>query len=163
MPNKNIPAGVNPDHILYPEPINYEYGGRIFEITAMTDSKLIRAADALDAVVKAVGTLASSMEGASLAESGVLALVPQIFKTALPEASKLIATSTGLQAETVERIPLAHKIGFLHAILEAEDIALLVKKGRAVMELFLIQTPPTELLTEEPDETEAEETIALAP
>jgi len=158
MPNKNIPAGVNPDHILYPEPISYEYGGRVFEITAMTDSKLIRAADALDAVVKAVGTLASSM-----AESGVLALVPQIFKTALPEASKLIATSTGLQAETVARIPLAHKIGFLHAILEAEDIALLVKKGRAVMELFLIQTPPTEALTEEPDETEAEETIAPAP
>ena len=128
------------DEILFPTPIEYKLYNTILSIAPMNDGKLIKVGDALQRVVSVVQGateyVAAISKDPNSSSVSIISVLPEVFKVALPEVTQIISASTDLSIEQVQKIPLAHKIGIFKAIVEAEDIPLILKNATSLMSLF---------------------------
>jgi hypothetical protein len=142
-------AGLTPEHVLEPTPVSFqafdrdEKAVRTFEVYPMNDSALMVLSESLLAVVGLFDGAAADLppfedEGFGAAVAARLApQLPRVLAVLLPNATRLIAASLGVPAEWVARnLSLADKLRALQAILEAENIPVLLGNFGALVGTF---------------------------
>jgi hypothetical protein len=147
------------EEILSPPARPFEYAGQTYRILPMPDSSLMIIADALGGVASVVDGIAGAIAGGGLKASDLVPFIPDILRALLPNASRLIAASLGIEIEAAAAIPLAKKLEALRLIIEAEDVPLILKNWGALVGTFL--QPETGAVSPVPAEglTEASSTI----
>lgn len=105
-------------------------GGRTVTLYPMDDARLLRLSDDLELVA---GILAETED---LETASLTTLAPRLVKLALPSVTRLIAAALGVPEAVAAKIRVADRLPIVQAVLDAEDMALLLKNGRGLLDTF---------------------------
>jgi hypothetical protein len=147
LPNALI--GKTPESILEPQPIMITLYDRKtkeerhFEVFPMNDSSLMVISESMLEIVGLFESASNELptlddpEFPAELQKILMTQLPRIIAVILPNASRLIAASLSVDVEWVrENVTIAQKLEAIKAIIEAEDIPLLLKNFAALVGIF---------------------------
>ncbi len=132
------------EEVLNPAPLTFEYQGQTHQVLPMPDSSLMLIADSLSVVASVIDGVGKALDG-GLTAADIIPVLPEIVKALLPNASKLIAASLGVESNVVAAMPVTKKLEALRLIVLQEDLPLILKNWTALVATFrLPETASTE-------------------